>query len=658
MQPWSTVEQSDQYQKLAPDEQQAAKQQYFTQVVSQKPEFQSLPDDEKQAAASQFMGNVPRETPEHDQSIKEMAQGELKGAQGVISTLSKGASELATGKSLQDRAIEATKQNIPDNTSRPFDANVQAARNPINQAARIGIQASAGIAGEQADMLTSPLNAGAMAAGPIVEGASKVIPALRNTIAKAALSPEFAQDAGDFKYGHDARRVMQSMPDVIGEDAPSTKAAIVNKTQETGQAIGQTIASSPKASNPIGLKDNDIVGHIDDKIGELNKADPIGNKRTVRALEAKKVALLNNFDAQGNVVSPVDFENMTPQQAFDYKQNKLGDIKYTGRQGVDESALNSSLQQSRANVTSKMNDAMPELKPLNQDYGDLKAANDAIDKVIFNGQKEGLGGLGIKDFLTAGLKNPVNRAKFAQFLYTMPKAQQDALFSSDKSIIPAIQEAFGMKNPDVTKNLGDADIIKSGELFGQPGVVKRPAPFAKTSQTEWPQGAKKSANQDIIDNKNTYNSGKINSKLTLGTAGATATAIDVNKANAMAKVPNDDVKRQLAEVENFGKTTGNYAHITPIVLKDLQQRSGFNKNVTFQQAMKDPKTYDSVVKGYWDLIGNKYGIPENQKYLWWRRPADYKKYGGNINNMPESNDKSVMQSRLRNHNVYENRRRK
>lgn len=57
-QSWSMVEQSPTYQNLPPQEQQAAKQQYFSQVVAQKPEFQALPDIEKQSAASQFMGDV------------------------------------------------------------------------------------------------------------------------------------------------------------------------------------------------------------------------------------------------------------------------------------------------------------------------------------------------------------------------------------------------------------------------------------------------------------------------------------------------------------------------------------------------------------------------------------------------------------------------
>lgn len=56
-QAWSEVEQSQQYQALPQPEQQAAKQQYFDQVVSQKPQFQALPREEQAVASGQFFGS-------------------------------------------------------------------------------------------------------------------------------------------------------------------------------------------------------------------------------------------------------------------------------------------------------------------------------------------------------------------------------------------------------------------------------------------------------------------------------------------------------------------------------------------------------------------------------------------------------------------------
>lgn len=54
-QPWSSVESNPEYQKLSVSDQDFAKSQYFSQVVSNRPDFQQLPDEDKQAAQSQFM---------------------------------------------------------------------------------------------------------------------------------------------------------------------------------------------------------------------------------------------------------------------------------------------------------------------------------------------------------------------------------------------------------------------------------------------------------------------------------------------------------------------------------------------------------------------------------------------------------------------------
>jgi hypothetical protein len=55
-QPWSKVESSKEYLTLAPEEQQAAKEEYFSSVISKKPEFQKLSDEDKMSAQLEFMG--------------------------------------------------------------------------------------------------------------------------------------------------------------------------------------------------------------------------------------------------------------------------------------------------------------------------------------------------------------------------------------------------------------------------------------------------------------------------------------------------------------------------------------------------------------------------------------------------------------------------
>lgn len=147
----------------------------------------------------------------------------------------------------------------------------------------------------------------------------------------------------------------------------------------------------------------------------------------------------------------------------------------------------------------------------------------------------------------------------------------------------------------------------------------------------------------------------------VGTVAAAGTAI---AAGAAAGQPNnmDDIKQKLGSVENFDKSEGNYAHITPVVIKDLQQNGLLFKGYTFKQVMDDPKLYDKAVKKYWEFIGDdknsRPGIPEDQKYLWWRRPYDYKKYKGDVNKMPAGPARQQMVNRIKNYNASQNRRSK
>jgi hypothetical protein len=54
--PWSEVEQSKEYKSLPPEEQSAAKSEYFDTVVTSKEEFKSLPTEEQSAARQEFLG--------------------------------------------------------------------------------------------------------------------------------------------------------------------------------------------------------------------------------------------------------------------------------------------------------------------------------------------------------------------------------------------------------------------------------------------------------------------------------------------------------------------------------------------------------------------------------------------------------------------------
>lgn len=378
-------------------------------------------------------------------SGQDIAQHPFK---AIASTIMNPAAQNLTGKSLTQQATEKSLAggDVPAATSRPFDANLGDVQ---DTAFKNNVIAQ----GEDAATTPATYLGGKLVEGGvnIVKGVAEAIPGVKNGIAKMLLNNEYKPTQADWDYNHDARRVMASDPGLVGDNHIETKALIDNRIKETGQNIGDTIKNSPVSNQPIGLTEDDIVGHIDDKIAELNKADPDGNAATINKLMQKRVSLTNQFDSKGNIIGPQDFSSMTPQQAFDYKLQKLGDIKYTGSDATDTTAVNSALQQSRANIVTKMNNALPELKPLNQDYGDLKSASELADKAAKKADGATLGSFQWNKLIDTPINkwilNPTNRMKMAQFLYTAPKEDIAAMSKIIPNFQQGINQAFGGQKP-------------------------------------------------------------------------------------------------------------------------------------------------------------------------------------------------------------------
>lgn len=423
--------------------------------------------------------------------------------QSVAKTLTQPAAESITGKNLEEQAREKSLSggDVPAATSRPFDANIPDVQ---DSAFKNAVQS------QVADAATTPST---YVGGKLVEGAANIVkgiadltPAARNGIANMLLNPEFKQNAADWTYNHDARRVMATMPDIAGNDMDSTSAAIAAKTKETGQAIGQTISNSAASATPIGLTEKDIVGHIDDQIAQLNKADPNGNAATINRLMQKRVALTNQFDKDGNITGIQDFGNMTPQDAFDFKQQKLGNIKYTGNDATDTSIVNSALQKSRANLTDKMNTALPELTPLNQDYGDLLSASDAADRASFKAQGQGLSSIKWADVLTVGLNkwlfSPQNRIKMAQFLYAAPKSDIQAISQVVPNFKQTLNQVYALPSPSTVAQ-GQA-ISQTPIAMADSSVTKELPQYLKDRETIPPISVGKSSARPeaIVNNTN------------------------------------------------------------------------------------------------------------------------------------------------------------
>lgn len=106
-------------------------------------------------------------------------------------------------------------------------------------------------------------------------------------------------------------------------------------------------------------------------------------------------------------------------------------------------------------------------------------------------------------------------------------------------------------------------------------------------------------------------------------------------------------KQQIANAENYGKTTGDWAQIEDIVIRDLKRIGKLKQNITLEQVKKDPQLYDKVVKLYWDRL-DAFGIPEKDKALWWLMPSRYRQTGGDISMLKNPEHRNIMQNRVKN----------
>lgn len=184
-QPWSAVESSPQYQSLAPDQQVAAKQQYFSSVVSQKPEYQAMEPADQQLAQKQFLGSAQPDNSQDNQTPSVASEGFNYFKDHPFKAIFEGATKTLTGNSLQDNALNATKpkdqpmnpQQIADYKSKwgtapsAIDQNLMQPGHDVENAVVTAKNAAAGMAGSAADMATTPGNYIPI---PIAEVAGKI----------------------------------------------------------------------------------------------------------------------------------------------------------------------------------------------------------------------------------------------------------------------------------------------------------------------------------------------------------------------------------------------------------------------------------------------------------------------------------------------------
>ena len=116
------------------------------------------------------------------------------------------------------------------------------------------------------------------------------------------------------------------------------------------------------------------------------------------------------------------------------------------------------------------------------------------------------------------------------------------------------------------------------------------------------------------------------------------------------------IKGLFASAETSGDTSGDYLQLEENTFKDLQDRGKIRKDLHWGEVQGLGKPYYEVAKAYIADLMATHKIPTMEEAaLWSWRPGWYKKYGGDINRIPEDakgvmgkTGKQVMMDRQRN----------
>jgi hypothetical protein len=161
------------------------------------------------------------------------------------------------------------------------------------------------------------------------------------------------------------------------ESLLSRSSANLNKI---GSQIGDAVKKAPQ--NPIDISDA-VVNPIDDA---LAKAAARNEKGLFDSLQESKKGMTNDlfYDPQSESIAqrtgPKNLTAVTPSQLFETKRGLGDSIRWTNQ--AFENDLNAAKGDIYGNLKNKLNAAVPEVAPLNQEYGDLRAGISALEKRI------------------------------------------------------------------------------------------------------------------------------------------------------------------------------------------------------------------------------------------------------------------------------------
>ena len=215
----------------------------------------------------------------------------------------------------------------------------------------------------------APATIGAALAGPAAPAGAALGEAARQTMG-AIVNPE--ETAKKSKLG------------IFGEVAGA------GVGQKVGEAMDDLISRSDK---DVIANADDVIKPVDDAIAEAKKF-PTENATLISRLEGIRndtLALLHKGDKTGKMLNV--------ERANNIKKSLYKVTKYKGADS-DEIPLNKVKQDVARNIAKKIEDVTPEIKPLNERYGNLVALENAATNRAVVASRSNI--LGIPEFAALG----------------------------------------------------------------------------------------------------------------------------------------------------------------------------------------------------------------------------------------------------------------
>ena len=276
--------------------------------------------------------------------------------------------------------------------------------------------------------------AGVAEGAPRIRAAKTAIDTVRENLAERMARPTLertlSKTKADDQYGHVPERA------IVGEKITTAKDAEA-KMGELGKRIDETLNKPEHVQKTVDVKK--IV--MQNARGAIADARRAGNLGAVNRIIQVRDAMLKQY---GDL-------NKSPRAAAAMKSKLYGDVKWTGAE--HESEVNAFRKAVAGNIRDEVNKAVPEVKQLNQRYGDAAAAKEALERSEMLRSNRGM---------TTRLK-------------------EGAVVQGTRKVAQAIGKQYEKPGPGITaqRNAQGGGIARGGGGNGSqpgPGLTRPPAP--------------------------------------------------------------------------------------------------------------------------------------------------------------------------------------